>query len=179
MKYLGSPTFILEGGDHLSNDTSKKNMCQYTSSEDEELMKTSNRTRTGLKMHNFLKDKGKVEYIPYENECDAYDGLPLSLRSIYKETFDRRLYRVWPSDQQLPRVYEMFWGYIYMIRPSNIDGVNIGLFIVENVHVGSKHINNSQQTSRRLMPYYGPSYYSGEWRRLAEYKPSMLAYGLN
>ena len=29
------------------------------------------------------------------------------------------------------------------------------------------------------MPYYGPSYYSGEWRRLAEYKPSMSAYGLN
>ena len=29
------------------------------------------------------------------------------------------------------------------------------------------------------MPYYGPSYYSGEWRRLAEYKPSMSAYGKN
>ena len=29
------------------------------------------------------------------------------------------------------------------------------------------------------MPYYGPSYYNGEWRRLAEYKPSMSAYGLN
>ena len=29
------------------------------------------------------------------------------------------------------------------------------------------------------MPYYGPSYYSGEWRRLVEYKPSMSAYGLN
>ena len=29
------------------------------------------------------------------------------------------------------------------------------------------------------MPYYGLSYYSGEWRRLAEYKPSMSIYGLN
>ena len=29
------------------------------------------------------------------------------------------------------------------------------------------------------MPYYGPSYYSGEWRRLAKYKPSMSAYGVN
>ena len=29
------------------------------------------------------------------------------------------------------------------------------------------------------MPYYGPTYYSGEWRRLAEYKHSMSAYGLN
>ena len=29
------------------------------------------------------------------------------------------------------------------------------------------------------MPYYGPSYYNGEWRRLVEYKPSMSAYGLN
>ena len=66
-----------------------------------------------------------------------------------------------------------------MIQPSNIHEVNLGLFIVENVHVGSKHRNNSQQTSRRLMPYYGPSYYGGEWRRLADYKPSMSAYGLN
>jgi hypothetical protein len=70
-------------------------------------------------MHNLLKDKGKVDYIPYENECDGDDDLPLSLRSIYKETFDRRLYCAWPSDQQLPRVYEVFqfWGYNYMIRP--------------------------------------------------------------
>ena len=29
------------------------------------------------------------------------------------------------------------------------------------------------------MPYYGPSYYSGEWRRLVEYRPSMSVYGLN
>jgi hypothetical protein len=29
------------------------------------------------------------------------------------------------------------------------------------------------------MPYYGPSYYNDEWRRLAEYNPSMFAYGLN
>ena len=45
--------------------------------------------------------------------------------------------------------------------------------------MGYKHRNNSQQTTRRLIPYYGQSYYSGEWRRLAEYKPSMSAYGLN
>ena len=57
--------------------------------EDEELMKASNRTRTNLKMHNLLKDKGIVDYIPYENECVVDDYLPLSLRSIYKETFDR------------------------------------------------------------------------------------------
>ena len=66
-----------------------------------------------------------------------------------------------------------------MIRPSNIPGANPGLFIVENVHVGSKHRKNSQQTSKILMPYYGPSYYSGEWRRIIEYKHSMSAYGLN
>ena len=29
------------------------------------------------------------------------------------------------------------------------------------------------------MPYYGPSYYCGEWRRIAKYNPSMSAYGLN
>jgi hypothetical protein len=98
------PTSSLEGDDHLSDDTSNKNMCTYTSSEDEDLMKTSNRTRTFLKMHNLLKDKGKVDYIPYENECDGDDKLPLSLRSIYKETFDRRLYCSWPNDQKLPRV---------------------------------------------------------------------------
>ena len=92
MKYPGSPTSILEGDDHLSNDTSKKNMCQYTSSEDKELMKKSNKTRSSLKMHNFLKDKGNVDYIPYENECDVDDNLPLILRSIYKDTFDHRLY---------------------------------------------------------------------------------------
>ena len=88
LKYLGSPTSILEGNDNLSNHTYNKNMCQYTSLEDEELMKTSNRTRTGLKMHNLLKDKGKVDYIPYENKCDGDDEFLLSLRSIYKETFD-------------------------------------------------------------------------------------------
>ena len=71
-------------------------------------MKTSNKIRTSLKMHNLLKDKGKVDYITYENECDVDDDLPLSLRSIYKETFDRQLYCARPSDQQLPRVYEMF-----------------------------------------------------------------------
>jgi hypothetical protein len=54
-------------------------------------MKTSKRTRTGLKMHNLLKDNEKVNYIPYENECDGYDDFPLGLRSIYKETFDCRL----------------------------------------------------------------------------------------
>ena len=68
-------------------------------------MKTSNITRIDLKMHNLLKDKGKVDYIPYDNECDGDDDFPLSLRSIYKEIFDRRLYCTWPSDQQLPRVY--------------------------------------------------------------------------
>ena len=108
LKYPRSPTSSLEGEDHLSDDTYNKNMCQYTSSEDEELMKSSNITRTGLKMHNLLKDKGKVDYIPYENECDVDDEFPLILRSIYKETFDRRLYCAWPSDQQLPTLYEMF-----------------------------------------------------------------------
>ena len=119
-------------------------------------------------MHNFLKDKGKVDYIPYENECDGDVDLPLGLRSIYKETFDCRLYRASPNDQQLPRVYKVFQfcGYSYMIRPSNIHGANLGLFIVESVHVGSKHRNNSKQTTRILMSYYGSSYYSGEWRRL-------------
>ena len=66
-----------------------------------------------------------------------------------------------------------------MIRPSNIHGVNLGLPIVQNVHVGSKHRNTSQQTTRRLIPYYGPSYYNGEWIRLEKYNPSMSAYGLN
>ena len=77
-------------------------------SEDEELMKTSKVTRTTLKMHKLLKDKGKVDYIPYENECDGDDGLPLRLRSIYKETFDHQIYCDWPNDRQLPRVYEVF-----------------------------------------------------------------------
>jgi hypothetical protein len=181
LKFPGASTSILEGDDHLSDDTSNQNMCTYTSSEDEDLMKTSNITRTTLKMHNLLKDKGKVDYIPYENECDGDDDFPLSLRPIYKETFDHRLYCTWPNDQQLPRVYEVFqfWGYNYMIRPSNIHGENLGLFIVQNVHVGSKHRKNSQQTTRILMPYYCPSYYIGEWRRLAEYKPNMSTYGLN
>lgn len=131
-------------------------------------MKASNKTRTDLKMHNLLKCKGKVQYIPYENEYNGDDDFPLSLKSIYKETFDRRLYCAWPSDQQLPRVYEVFqfWGYNYMIQPSNIHGANLGIFIGKNVHVGSTHRNNSQPTTRRLMPYYGLSYYSGEWRRI-------------
>jgi len=29
------------------------------------------------------------------------------------------------------------------------------------------------------MSYYGLSSYSGEWRRLEEYKPNMSTYGLN
>ena len=29
------------------------------------------------------------------------------------------------------------------------------------------------------MPYYGTSYYSGEWRRITKYKPLMSTYGLN
>ena len=92
-------------------------MCTYTSLKDEESIKTCSRTRTRLKMHNLLKDKGEVEYIHYKNECDGDDDLPLNLRSNYKETFDRQLYCAWPSDQQLPRVYEVFqfWGYNYMI----------------------------------------------------------------
>jgi hypothetical protein len=89
LKYPGSPTSSLEGDDHLLDDTSNKNMCQYTSSEDEELMKTSNITRIYLRIHNLIKEKGKVDYIPCENGCDANDDFPLSLRSIYKETFDR------------------------------------------------------------------------------------------
>ena len=89
LNYPRSPTYSLEGDDHLLDDTYNKNMCQYTNLEDEELMKSSNRTIIDLKMHNLLKDKGKVDYIPYENECDIDDEFPLSLRSIYKETFDR------------------------------------------------------------------------------------------
>jgi hypothetical protein len=140
LNFHGSLTSSLEGSDHLSDDTYNKNMCTYTISEDEDLMKMSNKTRTTLRMHNLLKDKGKVDYIPYDNEFDGDDDFPLSLRSIYKETFDRRLYCAWPNDQQLPRVYEVFqfWGYNYMIRPSNIHGENLGLFIVQNFHVGSK-----------------------------------------
>ena len=82
LKFPGSLSSILEGDYHLSDDTSNKNMCTYTSSKDEDLMKTSNKTRIALKMHNLLKDRGKVDYIPYENECDRDDDLPLSLRSI-------------------------------------------------------------------------------------------------
>jgi len=29
------------------------------------------------------------------------------------------------------------------------------------------------------MPYYGPYFYSGEWRMLAKYKHVMSVYGLN
>ena len=61
----------------------------YHSFEDEEVNKIIKRTRTSLKMHNFFRDKGKVDYIPYENECDGDDEFTLKLRSIYKETFDR------------------------------------------------------------------------------------------
>jgi hypothetical protein len=64
LNFPGEPTSSLEGDDHLYDDTSNKNMCTYTNSEDEDLMKTSNITRTSLKMHNLLKDKGKVDYIP-------------------------------------------------------------------------------------------------------------------
>jgi hypothetical protein len=94
LNFPRSPTSSLEGDDHLSDNTYNKNMCTYTSSKDEYLMKTSNKTRTPLTMHNLLKDKGKVDYIPYENECDGDDDFPLSLRSIYKETFDHQLYCV-------------------------------------------------------------------------------------
>lgn len=169
LKFPRAPTSTLEGDDHLLDDASNKNTCRYTILEDVELMKTSNRTRNGLKMHNLLKDKGMTDYIHYENECDGDVVFPLSLVSIYKETFDLWLYCAWPSDQQLPRGYAVFqfWGYSYIIWPSNIDGVNLGLFIFQNAHVGSKHRNNSQQTSMILMPYYGLSYYSGEWRRIA------------
>jgi hypothetical protein len=114
LNFLGSPTSILEGDDHLSDDASNKNMCTYTNSENEYLMKTSNITRTTLKMHNLLKDKGKVECMPYENECDGDDDFPLSLSSIYKEIIDRRLYCAWPSDQQLPRVYEVFQFWVQL-----------------------------------------------------------------
>lgn len=181
LKFPRSPTSSLEGDEFQSTDTYNNSICTYNNSEDEEVMKMSKRTRTSLKMHKLLQDKGKVEYKPYENECDGDDEFPLELRSIYKETFDRELYCAWPSDQKLPVAYEVFqfWGYSYMIRPSNIHGVNLGLFIIENFHVGSKHINKSQQTTRRLMPYYGPSYSSGQWRMLVEYKHSMSAYGLN
>ena len=117
-------------------------------------MKTSNnRTISSLKMHNLHEDRGKVEYIPYENECDGDDDFPLNLRSIYKETFDHQLYCDCPSDQWLPRVYKVFqfWGYNYMIRPSNIHGDNLGLCIVQNLHVEYKHRNNSQLITKRLM----------------------------
>jgi hypothetical protein len=87
LKFSGSSNFILEGDDHLSDDASNKNMFTYTSSKDEDLMKKSKITRTTLMMHNFLKEKGKVDYIPYENEFDRDDDFHLSLRSIYKETF--------------------------------------------------------------------------------------------
>ena len=43
----------------------------------------------GMQVHVkiLLVQKGKVDqYIPYENECDGYDHLPLGLRSIYKES---------------------------------------------------------------------------------------------
>ena len=156
-------------------------MCTYTSSKDEELMKTSNtRTRTGLKMHNVHKDKGKVEYIPYGTEYDGDDDFTLTLRSIYTETFDHWHYYAWPSDHQQPRVYEafQFWGYNYMIRPSNIHGENLGLFIVQNVHVGSKHRNNSQQTTRRLILFmvHHITVVNGEGY---QNKPSMSTCGLN
>jgi len=84
-----------------------------------------------------------VDYIPYENECDGDDEFPMNFRSIYEDTFDRRLYCSWLGDQQLPSVYEVFQflGYRYIIQPTNIHVVNLGLFIVQDVHVGSKHRN--------------------------------------
>jgi len=56
LKFTGAPTSSLEDDDNLSDDTSNKNMCTYTYSEDEDFIKTSNRTRTTLKMHNLPKD---------------------------------------------------------------------------------------------------------------------------
>jgi len=93
------------------------------------------------KMHKLTKDKGKVDYILYENECDGDDEFPLKLRTIYNDAFDRRLYCAWLGDQQLPSVYEVFhfWGYDYIIQPSNIHGANMGIFVVDNAHVESKH----------------------------------------
>jgi len=132
-------------------------------------------------MYNLIKYKGDVDYILYENECDGYDDLSLSLRSIYKETFDCQLYCTWPNNQLVPRVYEVFqfWGYNYMTQPSNIHGANLGLFIAQPCYLGSKHRKNSQKTTRILMSYYSMSYCNGEWRMLAEYKHNMSAYGLN
>jgi hypothetical protein len=67
LEFPGALTYILYGNDYLLDDTSNKNMCTYTNSEDEDLMKTTKRTRVDLNMHQFLKYKGKVDDIPYEN----------------------------------------------------------------------------------------------------------------
>ena len=85
-------TSSLEGDEFQSTDTYNNSICTYNNSEDEEVMKMSKRTRTSLNMHKLLQDKGKVEYKPYENECDGDDEFPLELRSIYKENSDRKLY---------------------------------------------------------------------------------------
>ena len=61
LRFPRASNSILEDDDHLLDDTSNKNMWTYTSLEDEELMKTSNKTRTSLKMHNLLKDKRIVD----------------------------------------------------------------------------------------------------------------------
>ena len=132
LNFPGSLTSNLDGDEHLSFNTYNNNICTYTRSKNEEVMKTSNITRIGLKMRNLLKYKGKVDYIPYENECDGDDKFTLNLRTIFKDTFYHRLYWALHDDQQLPRIYEVFqfWGYIYMIRPSNIHGSNMNLFYV-------------------------------------------------
>ena len=62
LNFLRPPSSSLEGDEFQSTDTYNNSICTYNNLEDEEVMKMSKRTRTSLKMHKLLRNKGKVDY---------------------------------------------------------------------------------------------------------------------
>ena len=79
--------------------------------------------------------------------------LPIHLQSKYQTPYNPSLYGGWSSSMLVldVRVEFSFFGNSYMIVKSNIDVVNLGLFILSHVFVPPKQ-------SISLMPFCGPLY---------------------
>ena len=56
---------------------------------------------------------------------------------LYKESYNRFTYGVWPTYRVFPIIIEFFLcrDYSFMLTPFKIKGANLGLYIMSNVHV--------------------------------------------
>lgn len=112
---------------------------------------------------------------PYDLPLEDVGDFPLldKLVPLYKTSYACKTIHAWPSNVPFPKVYQEFsyCGYSYIIKPFEIDGSGMGLFIQSPIKVTPSVVVPI------FMPFCGPIYKRSDWIWLTTYTFSMATYG--